>query len=199
MERRVLLAVVLSFLVLFGYQALVVKPKPKPAGADRDTTTSAPAAAPVEAPVAAAGTDRPAAGGPRRRDRRAADRARDVARQGDVLEPRRHPRELAAQGLPRFEGPADGHGRAGADHAGSPSAVDDGRRRGAERPPEHRALPGVDRRSAARTPAPARLQFTYRDASGVSVVKTIDDPAGWPAVPAARQHRGRWSTASRSA
>ena len=51
MERRVILAVVLSFLVLFGYQTLVVKPNRKPAGPVA-TTTSAPAAAPVEAAAA---------------------------------------------------------------------------------------------------------------------------------------------------
>src|SRR3954471_14156023 len=51
MEKRVLLAVVLSFVVLYGYQALYPPPKPQPkAGA----ATGAPAAAvPPSAPAAA--------------------------------------------------------------------------------------------------------------------------------------------------
>jgi len=44
MERRVLIAIFLSFLVLYLYQALVVKPVPKPAGpAGTATGTNAPA------------------------------------------------------------------------------------------------------------------------------------------------------------
>jgi len=49
MERRVLLAIFLSFLVLWGYQALLPKPAPKPA-------SSAPGAAAVSAPGAPGGT-----------------------------------------------------------------------------------------------------------------------------------------------
>jgi len=53
MERRVLLAVVLSFVVLFAYQALVVKPNSKPAVPTASATTPAAATAtPVEAPAA---------------------------------------------------------------------------------------------------------------------------------------------------
>ena len=59
MERRVLLAVVLSFVVLFGYQALVVKPNVKPPVPAATTSTAPAAAAPVEAPSRAAGADRP--------------------------------------------------------------------------------------------------------------------------------------------
>src|SRR5262245_53363543 len=40
MERRVLLAIFLSFLVLYGYQALFVKPVPKPPGAASTGATS---------------------------------------------------------------------------------------------------------------------------------------------------------------
>ncbi len=42
MERRVLLAIFLSFLVLYVYQALVVKPVPKPAGARAGAPASSP-------------------------------------------------------------------------------------------------------------------------------------------------------------
>ena len=53
MERRVLLAVVLSFVVLFGYQALVVKPNQKRAVPTATATSSAATpTTPVEAPTA---------------------------------------------------------------------------------------------------------------------------------------------------
>ena len=52
MERRVLLAVVLSFVVLFGYQALIVKPTPKPPAPAATTSTAPASTAPVEAPGA---------------------------------------------------------------------------------------------------------------------------------------------------
>ena len=48
MERRVLIAIFLSFLVLYGYQAFIVKPEPKPAPgtpAAQTAKTSTPAAA----------------------------------------------------------------------------------------------------------------------------------------------------------
>src|SRR5438067_11229899 len=48
MERRVLLAIFLSFLVLYVYRALVVTPVPKPA-----------AGAPAAAPIAAGGRGNP--------------------------------------------------------------------------------------------------------------------------------------------
>src|SRR6266851_4906929 len=46
MERRVLLAIFLAFLVLYAWQALFVKPVPKPAGA----TATAPASTGVATP-----------------------------------------------------------------------------------------------------------------------------------------------------
>src|SRR5262245_27835771 len=57
MERRVLIAIFLSFVVLYAYQALVVKPAPKPAPAGA-TTSGAPAgaAAPSGTPPAGAPT-----------------------------------------------------------------------------------------------------------------------------------------------
>ena len=51
MERRVLLAIFLSFLVLYVYQALVVKPVPKPANGTANSE-SLPAAAEAEKPSA---------------------------------------------------------------------------------------------------------------------------------------------------
>jgi YidC/Oxa1 family membrane protein insertase len=60
MEKRLILAIVLSFLVLFGYQALVVKPK-KPAPASAVPTAAVPAA-PVPGTAAEARTEtKPAA------------------------------------------------------------------------------------------------------------------------------------------
>src|SRR3990170_498477 len=58
MERRVLLAVVLSFLVLYGYQTLVVKRPPAPGGATARHSTTGGAA-----PSTAGSTDAAAAGG----------------------------------------------------------------------------------------------------------------------------------------
>src|SRR2546427_12444546 len=59
MERRVLLAIFLSFLVLYFYQALVVKPVPKPPAAIV-TNTAAPQGPPAEAPPPAPKTPGPA-------------------------------------------------------------------------------------------------------------------------------------------
>jgi YidC/Oxa1 family membrane protein insertase len=60
MERRVLLAIFLAFLVLYVWQALFVKPAPKPTAAGRGSTTTtvqapvgAPASASTPAPTAA--------------------------------------------------------------------------------------------------------------------------------------------------
>src|SRR5579871_375892 len=64
MEKRVLLAIVLAFTVLYAWQALFVKPVPKPAAGAPATTsaaasgagtsTPAPALTPAAAPPAAA-------------------------------------------------------------------------------------------------------------------------------------------------
>jgi YidC/Oxa1 family membrane protein insertase len=66
MERRVLLAIFLSFIVLYAYQALFVKPVPKPSPApgasSASTATTPPAAAPpaaVEPEPAVATTSKP--------------------------------------------------------------------------------------------------------------------------------------------
>src|SRR5688572_20051795 len=72
MERRVLIAVVLSFLVLYGYQALFIPPPPAPAATQGGAPASVPApqspspaapspvaieAAPSAAPIAAITTE----------------------------------------------------------------------------------------------------------------------------------------------
>src|SRR2546426_9890842 len=61
MERRVLLAIVLSFLVLYTYQVFVVKPVPKPATGPATVTTT-----PIEGtrPAEAAASTNPAAAAP---------------------------------------------------------------------------------------------------------------------------------------
>jgi YidC/Oxa1 family membrane protein insertase len=56
MERRVLLAIVLAFLVLYAWQALFVKPVPKPASATASSATAAPAQNASAAPAPAAPT-----------------------------------------------------------------------------------------------------------------------------------------------
>jgi YidC/Oxa1 family membrane protein insertase len=71
MEKRVLIAVVLSFLVLYGYQAMFVKPAPPgakgrpaatlPAAKEAGTTAPAAAAAPPPAAMSAAPASAPAA------------------------------------------------------------------------------------------------------------------------------------------
>jgi YidC/Oxa1 family membrane protein insertase len=55
MERRVLIAIFLSFLVLYAYQALVVKPKPAAETAAEATTSSAPSTATPTAVAPASG------------------------------------------------------------------------------------------------------------------------------------------------
>jgi YidC/Oxa1 family membrane protein insertase len=60
MERRVLIAILLSFIVLYGYQALVVKPKPQNTPAATSTGPSEPVASvpAPSAPAAPAGAPR---------------------------------------------------------------------------------------------------------------------------------------------
>src|SRR6478672_7826660 len=60
MERRVLLAIFLAFLVLYAWQALFVKPAPKPGTTSGAT---APAAASGSAPTGPAATESAAAAG----------------------------------------------------------------------------------------------------------------------------------------
>ena len=113
MERRVLLAIFLSFLVLYVWQALFVKPVPKPAagagGADdraagarrRHAADAAADAAPAPATRRADAVGRRARRARRRRHRRARRPRRDARRHRGVHQPRRAAEELAAEALPR--------------------------------------------------------------------------------------------------
>ena len=60
MERRVLLAIFLSFLVIYAWQALFFKPAPKPAPGSATTSTTATTAPPDAAPLEAATSPTPA-------------------------------------------------------------------------------------------------------------------------------------------
>ena len=110
MERRVFIAVFLSFLVLYGYQALFVPPPPPATPRRRRRQRhrrGTPAAATPPAPPAAVARSHPrrrrrAAAARRRRRRGARDRRRDRhRRRRRSHEPRRPRRPLAAEGLPR--------------------------------------------------------------------------------------------------
>ncbi len=179
MERRVIIAVVLSFLVLFGYQALVVKPKPKPAGAAA-TTTSAPAAAPVEAPIAP-----PVPTGPQ-----PAVLAGETAERRIVLETSRVKATFSNRGAILeswlLKDYLDSKGRpmdlvapalTTPDRHPLSMTVGDAELSARLNTALYQASTG-DQQLNTRT---GSLQFTYRDASGVSVVKTIDiQPDGQP-------------------
>jgi YidC/Oxa1 family membrane protein insertase len=180
MERRVLLAVVLSFLVLFGYQALVVKPNQKPP-APAPTAQSATPAAPVEAatpPPAPPGPQPAVLAGETTERRIVLETSRVKAtfsNRGAILESWLLKDYLDSQGRPMdMVAPAltvpERH----------PLALTVGedtelsaRLNGAL----YQASTG-DQRLDTRT---GTIQFTYRDASGVSVVKTIEiQPDGQP-------------------
>ena len=105
MEKRVLLAVVLSFVVLYGYQALYPPPKPQPkAGAATGAPAGAPAA-PTPGPnaEAASPTTAPAAcgrasrSGARRRHGRARHPVRERVGHGRVHHAWGRAQELAAE------------------------------------------------------------------------------------------------------
>ena len=63
MERRLLIAILLTFVVLYGYQALVVKPKPDASSAGQPATSSASSVVPSK-PAAAGPTPETATGPP---------------------------------------------------------------------------------------------------------------------------------------
>jgi YidC/Oxa1 family membrane protein insertase len=166
MERRVLLAVVLSFVVLFGYQALIVKPNQKPAVPTATTSTTATPTTPVEAPTAP-----PVPTGPM-----PAVLAGESAERQIVLETSRVKATFSnrgaileswlLEGLPRFQGPADGHGRARADEPDRHPlslTVGDAALSARVNNALYQASSG-DQKVDTRT---GSLQFTYRDASGV--------------------------------
>ena len=79
MEKRVLLAVFLSFLVLYGYQALFPPPKPLPAGTSQAARPAAGAAA-----AGVPGTTRPGVAASCSRSRRTRFRRRFARSPGDA-------------------------------------------------------------------------------------------------------------------
>jgi YidC/Oxa1 family membrane protein insertase len=178
MERRVLLAVVLSFLVLFGYQALFVKPVPKPA-APTPATSGAPAT-PVEtasAPPAPAAPQPAVLAGETAERRIVIETSRVKAtfsNRGAILESWQLKDYLDSSGRPmEMVAPAlttpERHPLA--------LTVGDDALSARLNSALYQASSGdqsIDTRTGS-------LQFTYRDASGVSVVKTIEvQPDGQP-------------------
>jgi YidC/Oxa1 family membrane protein insertase len=178
MERRVLLAVVLSFLVLFGYQALFVKPAPKPA--TPAAATAGLPAAPVEAvtPPPAPATPQPAVlAGATAEHRIVIETSRVKAtfsNRGAILESWQLKDYLDSNGRPM-----DMVAPALTTPERHPLAMTVGDEALSTRlnAALYQASSG-DQSVGTRT---ASLQFTYRDASGVSVVKTIEvQPDGQP-------------------
>jgi YidC/Oxa1 family membrane protein insertase len=180
MERRVILAVVLSFLVLFGYQTLVVKPNRKPAVPAATTTPSAPAAAPVEAanePPAPTGPQPAVLAGETAQRRIVVETSRvraTFSNRGaileswllkDYLDSNGRPMDLVAPGLTT----PDRHPLS--------VTVGDAALSARLNTALYQASSGDQRLDTKK----GSLQFTYRDAAGVSVVKTIEiQPDGQP-------------------
>jgi YidC/Oxa1 family membrane protein insertase len=180
MERRVLLAVVLSFVVLFGYQALFVKPNPKPPVPAATTSTAPTATAPVEAPSAP-----PVPTGPM-----PAVLAGESAERQIVIETSRVRATFSNRGAILeswlLKDYLDSNGRpmdmvapalTTPDRHPLSLTVGDAALSARLNAALYQASNG-DQKVDTRT---ALLQFTYRDASGVSVVKTIEvQPDGQP-------------------
>jgi YidC/Oxa1 family membrane protein insertase len=182
MERRVLLAVVLSFLVLFGYQALVVKPNTKPPVPGATATAPAsPGSAPVEAatppPVQPSGPQPAVLAGETAERRIVIETSRVKAtfsNRGAILESWQLKDYLDSKGRPM-----DMVAPALTTPERHPLALTVGDAALSERlnTALYQASTG-DQRLDTRT---GSIQFTYRDASGVSVVKSIDiQPDGQP-------------------
>jgi YidC/Oxa1 family membrane protein insertase len=175
MERRVLLAIFLSFLVLYFYQALVVKPVPKPPAAIA-TNTAAPQGSPAEAPPPAPKTPAPATvsaptatalvGDATERDVRL--ETRDVIavftnrgarlkswRLKHFLDQKNEPLELVATEL------------AGTQPLPFSLTVNDA----AVTATLNTALYTVSGEPAAAASSPTDLRFEYRDSAGISAVK----------------------------
>ena len=179
MERRVILAVVLSFLVLFGYQTLVVKPNRKPA-VPAATTPPAPAAAPVEvakAPEPPTGPMPAVLAGETAERRIVVETSRVKAtfsNRGaileswllkDYLDSKGRPMDLVAPGL------------ATPDRHPLSVTVGDAALSARLNSVLYQASSG-DQQVDTKT---GSLRFTYRDAAGASVVKTIEiQPDGQP-------------------
>lgn len=174
MERRVLIAIFLSFIVLYAYQAFVVKPVPKPAQATTSSTQPAnrsttPGAAKAVAPAPAAAIPSAAALVADSMERDVRVETRDVIavitnrgarlkswRLKKYLDQERRPQELvenqlAAQPLPFTLATTD--------------AQLDTTLNG--------ALYSVNAAPEGTITSPVDLRFEYRDASGVQAVKTF--------------------------
>jgi YidC/Oxa1 family membrane protein insertase len=180
MERRVLLAVVLSFLVLFGYQALIVKPNVKPPVPAATTSTAPAAAAPVEAPIAPPPPTGPVPtvlAGESAERRIVIETSRVKAtfsNRGAILESWQLKDYLDSNGRPMdLVAPA----LTTPDRHPLSLTVGDAALSARLNDALYQASSG-DQRVDTRT---GSLQFTYRDASGVSVIKTIEvQPDGQP-------------------
>ncbi len=177
MERRVLLAVILSFLVLFGYQAYFVKPTPKP---PLPTATTPAATAPVEAaapPVTPAGPAPVVLAGETAERRIVLETSRVKAtfsNRGGILESWLLKDYLDSNGRPMDMVPP-----ALTTPERHPLSVTVGDAALSTRlnTALYQASTG-DQQLDTRT---GTLRFTYRDATGVAVVKTIDvQPNGQP-------------------
>jgi YidC/Oxa1 family membrane protein insertase len=173
MERRVLIAIFLSFIVLYGYQAFVVKPVPKPvpgtpaAQTAKTSAAAEPAGSAARAVVAPAPSAATLVGDSAERDIRI--ETRDVIavftnrgarlkswRLKKYLDQERKPQELvenqlASQPLPFTLSTSD--------------AQLDATLNG--------ALYSVDATTPEMITAPLDLRFEYRDAAGVASVKTF--------------------------
>jgi YidC/Oxa1 family membrane protein insertase len=181
MERRVLLAILLSLAVLYGYQALVVKPKPPDAQAPAPAaqSTTAPAAATIQNPPAPAPAETPA----RNADAIVSESAeRDITIETDTvvavftnrgarlkswrltryLNEHKQPQELIVplpgQPLPFTLGVPD---------APTNKAIND-------------ALFAVKNEPLAGSTSPVALSFEYRDNAGLAVTKEFHlDPSSY--------------------
>ncbi len=178
MERRVLLAVVLSFLVLFGYQALFVKPAPKPA--TPATAASGAPVAPVEAatPAPAPAAPQPAVLAGEQAERRIVIETSRVkatfSNRGAILESWQLKDYLDSKGRPMdMVAPAL---KTPERHPLAVTVADD-----ALSARLNTALYQASTGDQSLDGRTGTLQFTYRDASGVSVVKTVEiQPDGQP-------------------
>ena len=172
MEKRVLLAVVLSFIVLYGYQALFPPPDPRqrPSTPARSTTTTAPSAASVQPaqpgqPAEAVATAEPLVHDPRERDIVVENREVQgiFTTRGGVLKHWRLKRYLGSDGQPLDLVPKL-----------PPDAIRPFTLTTGDQPTDAtlaRALfkPSAD--SVDATSSGDRLVFEYRDAAGLEVRK----------------------------
>jgi YidC/Oxa1 family membrane protein insertase len=202
MERRVLFAIFLCFLVLYFWQALVVKPVPKPAaGTTRTTTAGGPqasgAAAPsagsqtgapptLEAPVPAAPGAAPVVGDTAERDIRV--ETRDVIavftnrgarlkswKLKHYLDKQKQPQELVdsqLQPLPFTLRTPDE----------SPNATLNGALYTVDGAPTEASsgTSGTSGSSSSTLPGPTNLRFEYRDSAGLHAIKEFHlDPSSY--------------------